>query len=370
MSRPLTLFLCGDVMLGRGIDQVLPHPGRPVLHEPYMRSALGYVTLAEQASGPIPKPVGYDYVWSDALAELGRRAPDVRLINLETAVTRSEDAWPRKGIHYRMHPGNIPCVTAAGIDCCVLANNHVLDWGYAGLEETLATLQQAGLKTAGAGLSGDEAAAAAELAVPGKGRVLVFAYGHDSSGVPPEWGAAGDKAGINLLPDLSEATADRIGRQVAAVKRPGDIAVASLHWGANWGYRIPGEQRAFAHRLIDAAGIDVVHGHSSHHPRAIEVYRHKPVLYGCGDLINDYEGISGYEEFRGDLSLLYFVTLDPADGKLTALAMSPLQIRRFRLNRASERDAAWLAEVLDRECRRLGSRVETGPEHTLELRWG
>jgi poly-gamma-glutamate synthesis protein (capsule biosynthesis protein) len=87
----ITLFLCGDVMTGRGIDQVLPHPNDPVLHEPYMTSAKGYVELAEEANGPIPKPVDYAYIWGDALRELEQRAPDVRINNLETSITRSED---------------------------------------------------------------------------------------------------------------------------------------------------------------------------------------------------------------------------------------------------------------------------------------
>ncbi|MBI4754658.1 MAG: CapA family protein [Betaproteobacteria bacterium] len=357
-QRNITLFLSGDVMPGRGIDQVLPCPGRPEIHEPCARSALEYVALAEHASGPIAKPVAHAYIWGDALAELERRSADVRIINLETAVTRSEDAWPGKGIHYRMHPENIPCIATAGIDCCVLANNHVLDWGYPGLEETLATLHRSGLKTAGAGRNDDEAAAPAVLEVPGKGRVLVFAFGHESSGVPPQWAATEKRSGINLLPDLSEATASRIGQAVRAVKRPGDIALVSLHWGSNWGYDIPREHRAFAHQLVDSAAIDILHGHSSHHPRGIEVYRNKPILYGCGDLLNDYEGITGYEQFRGDLALLYFVTFDAANGRLVGLGMTPLQIRRLRLNRASSRDAAWLKGMLDRECARWGGAVE------------
>jgi poly-gamma-glutamate synthesis protein (capsule biosynthesis protein) len=143
-ARDMTLFLCGDVMTGRGIDQVLPHPGDPVLHEGYATSALDYVALAERANGPIPRPAEFAYVWGDALAEWARIAPDLRIINLETAVTTRDD-WQRgKGIHYRMHPANVPCLTAAAIDCCVLANNHVLDWGYAGLAETLQTLRRAG----------------------------------------------------------------------------------------------------------------------------------------------------------------------------------------------------------------------------------
>ena len=51
------------------------------------------------------------------------------------------NAWPDKGINYCMHPANVDCLTAAHIDCCVLANNHVLDWGREGLEETLRVLR-------------------------------------------------------------------------------------------------------------------------------------------------------------------------------------------------------------------------------------
>lgn len=354
----ITLFLCGDVMTGRGIDQVLPHPSVPRIHEFYMNSARGYVQIAEEANGPIPKPVGFDYIWGDALEALRRVAPDARIINLETAVTTSSEFWPGKGIHYRMHPDNMPCITAADIDCCVLANNHVLDWGHAGLKETLTTLADASLKVAGAGRNQQEAQAPAIIDLAGKGRVLVFGFGDDSSGIPWEWGARRDSPGVNLLPDLSEHTVSRIAERISGLKRKGDCVVASIHWGGNWGYKILNTHREFAHRLIDLAHVDVVHGHSSHHPKGIEVYQGKPIIYGCGDFLNDYEGISGYEEFRGDLSLMYFVTLDPATGELADLMMLPMQIKRFRLNHASPKDALWLQQEVDRESRLLGARVE------------
>ena len=101
-SASVTLFLCGDVMTGRGIDQILPHPGKPDLYESYMRSALGYVQIAEQATGSIRRPVDYPYIWGDALTVLEHVRPQARIINLETAVTASGDAWPGKDIHYRM----------------------------------------------------------------------------------------------------------------------------------------------------------------------------------------------------------------------------------------------------------------------------
>ena len=366
----VTLFLCGDVMTGRGIDQVLPHPSDPRIYESYLKSAKGYVVLAEEVNGPIPKPVDFAYIWGDALAELRSRNPDTRIINLETAVTTSGEFWAGTGINYRMHPGNIPCITAANIDCCVLANNHVLDWGYTGLAETLTTIAGANLKTAGAGRNLAEAEAPAIIDVARKGRVLVFGFGDESSGVPPQWGARADRAGVNLLPDLSEATVQHIAAQISGYKRKDDVVVASIHWGENWGYHIPGEQREFAHRLVDLAQVDVVHGHSSHHPRPIEVYKGKPILYGCGDFLNDYEGISGYEEFRGDLTLMYFVTVDPATGQLLSLVMTPMQIRRFRLNDAQPSDVRWLQAVLDRESQGLGTRIRMLDERRLVLSTG
>lgn len=247
---------------------------------------------------------------------------------------------------------------AGKIDCCVLANNHVLDWGYAGLAETLDTLRSVGIRTVGAGLGIAEAAAPAVIDVADATRVAVFAFGSASSGIPDEWAASFERPGVNLMADLSDDTVRDIARQVHEVKRPGTIVVASLHWGSNWGYGVPQSHRGFAHRLIDEAGVDVVHGHSSHHPRAIEIYGGPPILYGCGDLINDYEGIPGREEFRSELGLMYFPTIDADTGQLVRFTMKPTHIRGLRVMRASPEQARWLGDMLDREGRRFGTRVQ------------
>jgi len=363
----ITLFLCGDVMTGRGIDQILPHPGKPRLFEPCVHSALGYVRLAEEKNGPIRRPADFAYPWGDALDAWRRAAPDLRIVNLETAVTSSDDAWPGKGIHYRMHPANLPCLAAARIDCCVLANNHVMDWGALGLQETLASLRGAGIATAGAGLDAAEAAAPALLEVPGKGRVCVFAWGMEDSGVPLAWRARASRPGVNLLPDLGARSLDTVARQTRAARQAGDLVLVSLHWGGNWDFGIAPRQRAFAHALIDAAGVDVVHGHSSHHVKGIEVYHGKPVLYGCGDFLNDYEGIGGHEQFLGDLALMYFPTL--AAGRLTRLDMTATRTRHLRVNAAPEPDVRRLVDTLNREGRQFGTQVARlgGPE--LRLVW-
>jgi poly-gamma-glutamate capsule biosynthesis protein CapA/YwtB (metallophosphatase superfamily) len=362
----VTLFLCGDVMTGRGVDQILPHPSAPEVFEPCVRDAQQYVALAERASGPIPRPVGPGYIWGDALEELAQAAPDARIINLETSVTTCDDYSIDKVINYRMHPDNITCLTAARIDVCVLANNHVLDYGYAGLEETLDTLAAAGLKAAGAGRNITEARRPGIINLPDGSRVLVFALGTQSSGIPGAWGATAIRPGVDLLEDLSPATADQILRRVGRVKRPGDIVVASIHWGSNWGYEVPRAHVQFAHRLIDG-GVDIVHGHSSHHPRPIELYRNKLVLYGCGDFIDDYEGITGFEAFRDDLVLLYLPTVDPHNGELLRLRITPLRIRRMRLNRVSPDDAGWLRDTIHRVSCEFGTAVDLAEDGALTL---
>jgi poly-gamma-glutamate synthesis protein (capsule biosynthesis protein) len=287
----LTLFLCGDVMTGRGIDQILPHPGDPRLYEPWVTHAGTYVRLAEEANGPIPRPVASAYLWGEALDILETAAPDARIVNLETAVTSGGAHWTDKDIHYRMHPANVACLSAARLDCAVLANNHVLDCGLAGLEETLDTLHRAGIQTAGAGRDLDEAQAPAVLGLPGRGRVLVFAFGHGDGGIPADWGATAKRPGVARLNDLSAPEVSRIAGLVSRAKQPRDLALVSIHWGGNWGYRVPAKHHRFAHALVEEAGVDLVHGHSSHHPKGIEVWKGKLILYGCGDFLNDYEGI-------------------------------------------------------------------------------
>jgi poly-gamma-glutamate capsule biosynthesis protein CapA/YwtB (metallophosphatase superfamily) len=365
----LTLLLCGDVMTGRGVDQVLPHPGDPQLFESYVHSARQYVELAEGVSGKIDRPVDFGYVWGDALHERARLRPAACIVNLETAVTVSQDAWPGKGIHYRMHPANVPCLSALPIDCCVIANNHVLDWGRGGLSETIAALAAAGIRCAGAGANAAEAGRPAVLETAGGARVLVFGFATEDSGVPPEWRATGRRSGVNLLRDLSGDSVDRVARDIEAQRRSGDIVVVSLHWGGNWGFDITPQQRNFAHGLLERAGVHLVHGHSSHHVKGIEVHHGGLILYGCGDFLDDYEGIGGYQAYRGDLALMYFPVLDRTDGRLRELLMVPTSVRRLRVTRATAEQAQWLEQTLNREGGPLGTAVQSEPDGTLRLRW-
>jgi poly-gamma-glutamate synthesis protein (capsule biosynthesis protein) len=248
-------------------------------------------------------------------------------------------------------------------DVCVLANNHVLDFGQTGLVETLRTLDDAGLAHTGAGRDVREAQRPAVVTV-GPHRVVVHAVGTESSGVPSGWAATEDRGGVAFVPDLSASGADALATRVRQAARPGDVVVVSVHAGSNWGYGVRGRYVRFAHRLVDR-GVDVVHGHSSHHPRPLEVYRSRPILYGCGDMLNDYEGIGGFESYRPDLRLGYLVTLDADTHELTRVRMVPMRARRLRLERVTGPDAVWLQQTMARISHRFGTAVELGPDDSL-----
>jgi hypothetical protein len=119
-------------------------------------------------------------------------APDTRVINLETSVTRSAGFAAGKPVHYRMSPGNVPAVTVVRPDARALANNHVLDFGRAGLLDTLDVLAGAGLRAVGAGRDLAQARQPAAVPVPG-----VAAPSSLPAGPPP---AASRPAGLQPPP--------------------------------------------------------------------------------------------------------------------------------------------------------------------------
>ena len=363
----ITLFLSGDVMLGRGIDQILAEPCDPELYEPSLHDARDYVVLAEEVSGPIPRRAPPDYPWGDALAVLDAAHPDARIVNLETAITRRGDPDRDKQIHYRTSPENARTLAAARIDVCTLGNNHVLDWGSVGLADTLAALDRLGIARCGAGRDRDDAFRPAVIELGERGGVAVFSIGCADAGVPSWWAAGADRPGVCTAGDLGEDTRRRLRDAIAPWRRPGTLVVLSIHWGANWGHAIEATHRRFAREMIDGAGVDVVHGHSSHHVKGIEVHHGRPILYGCGDLLSDYEGISGYEAYRGELGLLYLATFDDG-GALFALEMTPTRTRRFRIAQAGPDDARWLATTLARAGGNLGTSIAIEGAH-LALRW-
>lgn len=368
VNSSVRLFLCGDVMPARGIDQILPFSVDSILYESYVKDARDYVKLAERKNGSILKPVSYNYIWGDAIKIWEKMLPEVKIINLETSITTHNKPWAGKGINYRMHPKNVAILTNAKIDYCSLANNHTLDWERQGLIETVETLKNSNIAFSGAGRNIEEASK--PIIIPIKnGRIIIFSFGAESSGIPKLWAAKQQLSGLNILPNNIDVLINLIKNQLEAIKKKNDIVVFSVHWGGNWGYNIPSNHKRIAHEIIDNAGIDIVLGHSSHHPMGIEVYKNKLIIYGAGDFINDYEGIQSHGEYKGELSLMYFPSINITNGQLISLKVFPMEIKKFKLNNASKPDVIWLKNILNKEGKKLNTQVKLNDDNSMDLKW-
>ncbi len=357
-------------MLGRALDALMPHPSDPRLLEGSSASPEAHLLRIGSAYGHRKRPIAPEEVWSDLLAELGWRKPDLRLINLECAITASDDIQPRP-FPVRMHPRNLPFLQAIAPDFCSLANNHTLDWGVSGLRETCKVLERAGIATAGVGENLHQAQSPAVLPGSDGRRVLVFALTSLFAGSPMSWRAGSEKPGQWVLPAFTESSLAEVLEAIARYRRERDIVIVSAHWGGNWSREIDDGLRQFSHGLIDG-GIDLIHGHSSHHVRPFEVYKGRLILYGCGDLLNDYcyEVVESKRllcrraRYRPDLELAYFADLD-SDGALRSLTMVPFRLQSLSLHRASDDETDWLATALSSKAEMRGNAVVTRAGDTL-----
>ncbi len=288
----ITLALMGDVMLGRRVAEALNDHMRP--EEP----------------------------WGDVRPLLD--AADLRIINLECAITDNEQPWMRspKVFHFRAQPSAIETLLTARIDACSLANNHTLDFEEQGLLDTLEHLDAAGIRHAGAGRNREEAADPAILTVPADHtrRVTLLAFTDNE----PSFAAGTNRPGTNYLPvSLRPGVLRRVERAVAAVREMGgDTLIFSNHWGPNMVQRPKEIFRRFAHAVIDL-GVDVYYGHSAHVFQGVEIYRGKPILYDTGDFIDDY---AVKPELRNDWSFLFQVSVE--EGRFERLDLTPVKLSR------------------------------------------
>ncbi len=311
----ITLALTGDVMLGRGVNEEL-HAMRP--EEP----------------------------WGDTLPLL--ESADLRLINLECAITEHRRRWTRtpKVFHFRADPSAIEVLRAARIDACSLANNHTLDFEEQGLLDTLDHLEAAGVRYAGAGRNREEAARPVLLDA-GAERVALVAFTDNE----PPFAAGPDSPGTNYLPVSLEP--DALGKVEAAIEAAREAGtqtvVFSNHWGPNMVQR-PGRLfRRFARAVIDR-GADLYYGHSAHVFQGVEIYRGKPILYDTGDFIDDY---AVHERLRNDRSFLFRVSME--QGGLRSLELFPVALLYARTGLATGDEREAIMDTMERLSGEMGT---------------
>jgi poly-gamma-glutamate synthesis protein (capsule biosynthesis protein) len=318
---PFHVGLTGDVMLGRTVDE-------------------------RQRRRPVAA------VWGDLTERLRRF--DGLLVNLECCLSTRGEPWrrTRRAFHFRADPDwAVPALERAGVDCCALANNHVLDYETEALADTLAALDGAGIAHSGAGP--DRSAALSPAVVP-VGSLTVAVVSLTDNTV--EYAATADRPGtayaeMDAEDPATRATVRECLRRARA-HHP-DLLVASLHWGPNMTVAPPARFQRFARWLVDA-GVDAVHGHSAHVFHGVEVYRGRPVLYDAGDFVDDY-AVDG--RLRNDRSFLFDLTVTD-EGRPTRLRLEPTEIRDCAVHRAPPDVAAWSRERMRERSAPFGTTFE------------
>ncbi|KAL9097677.1 MAG: hypothetical protein Q9165_000003 [Trypethelium subeluteriae] len=264
-----------------------------------------------------------------------------------------------------MHPANIEALKVAQIDYASLANNHTLDFGEVGLAETVKTLRSAGIHSAGAGLTSEEAQRPAKLSIQASLRhndqdhtIDVFS----ASDHPEDWARVPN---FHLI-DYSTAAKRHLRRIIDQSNKSSasSLKIFSVHWGPNYSWKPSEEIRDLAHFLIDECGIDIVHGHSPHHVQGIERYKPgKIIIYGCGDFVDDYALTPGY---RNDLSAVWRITVndmkqtpDKHDLVPTKLEVFPTRIKSFQaqLLNKEDNDHSWVCDKIRSLSQDLSSTI-------------
>jgi poly-gamma-glutamate capsule biosynthesis protein CapA/YwtB (metallophosphatase superfamily) len=358
----MSINLTGDVMLARLIDQLRPTH----VHDP---SSATHITSFIH-SNPALKNYSATTPWGNTLPLF--HSSDLNIINLETAVTTHPTPWPNKAFNYRMHPSNVDFLKAARVHYVSLANNHSLDFCEEGLVETVRSLEEEGIKFAGAGRSREEAVAPAKLILgkddigkngdadeEGEREYEVHVY--SASDHPQSWSSVPGFHHINY----TSQTRDHLRRLLTSTSTsPPALKIFSIHWGPNYAWRPSAQIVSLAHFLIDECGVDIVHGHSSHHVQGVEVYGGKLIIYGCGDFVDDYAVDAG---FRNDVSAVWRVVLGAKEGdgegwkgvSVKRLEVYPTRCRRFVTGflEESERDYEWIRGKIKSLSAEFGTEV-------------
>ena len=323
----ISIALAGDTMLGRVVDEVASREGP-------------------------------DWPWGDLREALA--GADLTILNLECAIAAGGSPWSLtpKVFHFRAGPWAVEALRRAGVDAVCLANNHVLDYGYSALAETLDRLDAAGIAHAGAGSDRDAAERPAVLAARGVRVALVSATDNE-----PVWAAGARQAGTNYVEIATDPTTfGRVAATIARARAAADLVVFANHWGPNMRERPPAEFREFARAVLDA-GADIYFGHSAHVFQGVEVYRGKPLIYDAGDFVDDY---AVDPVLRNDRGLLFLLTADAAG--VRRLEMLPTRIDFCQVNRATGADRAAIARRIALLSAELGTTVrDDGERLTIGL---
>lgn len=293
-------------MIGRANCQIIPEQGTSSF--PITMNFVGDILLARGYENPggIIHTYGVEAIFEPTLDLLGNAA-NITIANLECPLTDQGTPHPTKPIYFRGDPENVDGLVYAGIDIVTLANNHILDYGLAGMRQTQDVLAQKYILSSGAGEDSYEAYT--PILYTQNGVTFAFLASSDRTGqynnYQPYLNAGFNKSGFAYM------TPYYITQQIAEVEDVADHLIVEMHAGSEYslapgshydkseelnpyqdeGYNPKADvphmwDRAIRHHAIDS-GADLVICHHPHIIQGFEVYDQKLIAHSLGNFAFD-----------------------------------------------------------------------------------
>jgi len=234
------------------------------------------------------------------------RSADFRILNLETPVSASPDPLPGKAYVFAAEKSQIRLLKRLNIDLAIIGNNHIMDFGSAGLRDTQSLLLDQMIATAGAGDDRENALSPFRFTLNG----IQFALLSFTNTGPKEQYSTGKNAGVV---SISDSTLN----QIKALKREVDHIIVSIHWGNEYSMSPDEEQRSLARKII-RYGATAVIGHHPHVPQGIEQTGGGVIVYSLGNFL-----FGSKHTYQSD-NMVVKIHFDVQSKKLNAIQVYPI----------------------------------------------
>jgi poly-gamma-glutamate capsule biosynthesis protein CapA/YwtB (metallophosphatase superfamily) len=206
------------------------------------------------------------------------RSADLAVVNLETAIT-TQGTPTAKTFVFRAPPSAFAALSAGGVDVASMANNHGLDYGEAGLRDSLAAARHYRFPVVGIGLNAEQAYRPFRRTIKGQRMALIGATQVLDDELISAWTAGPGKPGLASAKDVP-----RLVQAVRKARATSDTVIVFLHWGIELQQCPSPDQRTLAKRLV-AAGADVVVGGHAHRVQGAGRMGKALVGYGLGNFV-------------------------------------------------------------------------------------
>jgi len=318
----------------------------------------GDVELARATGRKLLQDASYD-PFATLRTALSRA--DVRFVNLEGPLSDQggETMSRTNSLVFTGPPSGAEALARAGVNVVSTANNHAWDYGRAGLLETIANLDRAGVAHAGTGAT--LAAAWTPAVVQVRGWRVGFVAVTDVFNFGP-------LVEHEARDHVARADPQAVGRAIVAARAAGaDVVIVSHHGGDEYVDQPLARTRALLHAYVDA-GADLVVGHHPHVLQGVEWYAGKPVFYSLGNALMQMHSAHPWTGF-GFFARVTFARDTPAPVKVEACPHRILGLAAIPL--AEDPHAAALEGVFFAHLREAGSwlgegAARVGPANTTD----